>query len=99
VFMADDHLALRVAQPLRVRSGGLGFDLPVGWDYERLAATRGVRRLSLAPRGREVAGELAWRGELWGGSASASLFWRKEPGHMAGARDDRGLAIGWKTGL
>jgi hypothetical protein len=36
-----------------------------------------------------------WRGPLWNGAASLSLFYRTDPGHMAQVPDDAGLAIGW----
>lgn len=95
VFTAGDSLALRLAQPLRVTAGGLYFDLPTYYDYATLAATTTRQRLSLVPRGREIIGELAWRGTLWGGSASTSLYYRKDPGHYADAPDDAGIAVSW----
>jgi hypothetical protein len=95
MLVDGDSLALRLSQPLRVHSGGLNFDLPVAYSYDTLEATRGRRRLSLRPRGRELSTELAWRGPLWSGSGSASLFYRKDPGHYASLPDDRGVAIGW----
>ena len=99
VFQRDDSIALRVSQPLRVSSGGLGLALPVAYSYDTLAPTVGVLRLPLTPHGREVAAELAWRGALWGGSASASLFYRKDPGHYAALSDDQGAALTWRTGF
>jgi hypothetical protein len=95
LFRHGDSLALRVSQPLRVQSGGLRFDLPVAYSYDTLTATRGIRQLSLTPRGREIDTELAWRGPLWGGSAGISVFYRKDPGHYAELPDDRGVAINW----
>jgi hypothetical protein len=95
VFAPGDSVALRIAQPLRVIAGGFDFDLPTAYDYATLTATDSRQRVSLVPRGREVMGELAWRGRLWGGSASASLFYRKDPGHYASAPDDKGAAITW----
>ncbi len=47
------------------------------------------------PHGREVMGELAWHGALCGGAASASLFYRKDPGHYAASPDDAGIALAW----
>ena len=95
MWRKGDELALRLAQPLRVESGGLAFSLPVGWDYATRQALFGREQLSLAPRGREVVGELAYRTPLLGGSASANLYWRREPGHMANAPDDGGVALSW----
>ncbi|GAA5048683.1 hypothetical protein GCM10023208_06080 [Erythrobacter westpacificensis] len=95
VFAANDRLALRISQPLRVASGGLDLNLPTSFSYDTLTAEYGVQRLSLSPGGREVTGELAWIGPIWGGSAAASLFLRHEPGHYADAADDVGAALRW----
>ena len=38
LFARGDSLAFRVAQPLRVRSGGYRLNLPVSWDYASLTA-------------------------------------------------------------
>ena len=53
------------------------------------------RSLSLAPQGRELTGEIAWRGSLFAGDAAASLFYRKDPGHYAALPDDKGVALQW----
>ncbi|RIV85722.1 peptidase S8 [Aurantiacibacter zhengii] len=95
VFDSDDRLAFRLAQPLRVNSGGLNLNLPVGYDYETLAPDYAVRTLLLSPEGREVTGEMAWTGQLWGGSAAASVYLRRQPGHYAQAPDDLGAALRW----
>ncbi|MXP08595.1 S8 family peptidase [Pseudoblastomonas halimionae] len=97
VLAEDDGIALRLSQPLRVASGGIDLTLPVHWDYGTRSATFATRRLSLAPTGREVIGEIAWRGRLWGGMASASLFYRTDPGHYATLPDDPGAAVRWST--
>ena len=97
LFGARDSLAFRLSQPLRVQSGGLKLVLPVAYDYDTRSATSGNSFVNLSPRGREITGELAWRGRLWRGSASASLFYRHSPGSFAGVRDDRGVAFNWKT--
>ena len=99
VFVRGDSLALRIAQPLRVQSGGINFDLPLAYSYDTLSATNGISTINLSPSGREVDGELSWRGSLWGGGASASLFYRHNPGHFVRLPDDRGLALSWKTGF
>ena len=90
-----DSLGLRVSQPLRVESGGLNLTLPVAYDYKSLAATYDTRMLALAPQGREIDTELAWHGLLLGGDASASLFYRTDPGHFATLPDDKGVAVKW----
>ncbi|WP_169829127.1 S8 family peptidase [Tsuneonella mangrovi] len=97
IFAHADRLGLRVSQPLRVESGGLALDLPISYDYATLGTTYGIRTLPLTPHGREMDGELAWSGPLWGGSASASLFYRKDPGHIASLPDDKGVALRWNT--
>ena len=98
VLPAGDSLALRVTQPLRVNLGGLRLDLPVAYSYDTLAATNAFQLLSLSPHGREVTSELAWRGPLWNGAASASVFYRKDPGHYASLPDDKGIAFSWQHG-
>ncbi len=95
VLKSGDSLALRVSQPLRVEAGGLRFTLPVDYSYETRFATEGVRTLSLAPQGREIATELVWRGPLWNGAAMASLFYRKDPGHYARLPAETGVALSW----
>jgi hypothetical protein len=91
----SDTLGFRLAQPLRVESGGLRLDLPVAYDYTVESATFDVRRLNLSPGGRELLGELAWRGELLGGDMAASAFYRRDPGHYADVPDDRGVVMRW----
>ena len=95
LFSAADTLGLRLSQPLRVERGALNLTLPVSYSYETLLAKYGERSLALAPRGREVMAELAWRGPLLGGDGAASLFYRHEPGHYAAAPDDTGVALRW----
>ena len=95
VFGQSDSMALRLSQPLRVEGGGLSFALPVDYDYATESASFGTRTLSLSPTGREINGEIAWRGPLWGGNAAASLFYRNQPGHIASQDDDKGAAVRW----
>ncbi|MBF9151360.1 S8 family serine peptidase [Novosphingobium sp. 1Y9A] len=99
VLAGGDRLALRVSQPLRVERGGLELNLPVAWDYATQSATFARVPLSLAPNGRELDAELAWATALWGGDASARVFFRREPGHFAGAPDDGGVAVRWSRGF
>jgi hypothetical protein len=94
-----DALALRVSQPLRVESGALGLSLPSSWDYATLAAQSTLHWLALKPSGRELDAELAWRGPLWGGHAASSLFWRRDPGHVAALPADKGVALRWSRGF
>lgn len=95
VFTAADRLALRISQPLRVESGALALNVPVAYDYASETATMGISRLSLSPTGREVATELAWEGRLWGGAMTASVFYRRDAGHIAAINDDIGAGLRW----
>ncbi|OYW43939.1 MAG: hypothetical protein B7Z33_13965 [Sphingomonadales bacterium 12-68-11] len=95
VFGVRDSLGLRVAQPLRVEGGGVNFLLPSGWDYASQTATYQLQGLGLAPKGRELVGELAWQGSVLAGFGSASLFYRRDPGHYAAVPDDFGTALRW----
>ena len=95
VFDASDAIAFRVSQPLRVESGGLNLSLPSHWNYDTETADYTVQTLSLSPQGRELNGEFSWRGSLFGGSAAASLFYRKDPGHYRALPADTGVALRW----
>lgn len=95
VFAPDDSLALRVSQPLRIARGGLLLNLPVAYSYATQSPVYGRRLLPLVPKGREQDVELIWRGGLWNGTAMASLYYRKDPGHYASLPDDRGVALSW----
>ena len=90
---SGDRIALRVAQPLRVTGGGLALNVPVSYDYATLTPTFGIRRFSLAPKGREIASELAWTVPLTGGYFSSNIFWRQEPGHFENMPNDVGVAF------
>ncbi len=96
-FLAsDDTLALRLSQPLRVSDGGLNLLLPSSFSYETLQPDAyTIRTLSLSPDGRELTGELAWRGRLLYGFGGASLFYRHQPGHFARQPADIGVAVRW----
>ena len=89
-------MGFRLSQPLRVESGGLRLNLPIAYDYATQNTTYAIRQLNLAPRGRELMGELAWSGPLGPGSATASLFYRHEPGHYADMPADMGAAVNWR---
>jgi hypothetical protein len=93
VLTRHDRVAFRIAQPLRVTRGGLALNLPVAYDYATLGTTFGIRQISLAPKGREIASELAWSVPMYGGYFSSNLFWRQQPGHFENAPDDAGIAF------
>jgi len=94
-FTRGDSIGFRIAQPLRVTGGGLDLILPTGYDYASESAIFGTNQLSLAPEGREVMGELTWRGSIAGGAFSSSVFLRSQPGHYAQAPDDAGMVLRW----
>lgn len=94
-----DTLGLRVSRPLRVSSGGLNLNLPVAFDNFTETAQFDTRRISLAPTGRELISEMSWRGPLWAGQASASVYYRTEPGHYKQAPNDAGFALSWSRGF
>ena len=95
VLGAQDRVGLRIAQPLRIESGGFGLMLPTGYDYTTETATMSYSTLSLAPRGREIDGELSYGSLVLGGKAwvGGNLFYRREPGHIEGGKDDVGAAL------
>jgi hypothetical protein len=99
VFADGDRLAVRLSQPLRVEHGGVRLNLPVDYDYATLVPTFATSTYALTPQGRELIGELAWRGDLWGGDAMGSVFYRKDPGHYAAVPDDKGVAVKWSRGF
>ena len=98
---AGDRLGLRVAQPLRVRSGGYLLNLPVSYDYSTLSVGYDLRRFNLAPTGRELDVEAAYGLSLLGGAGylSANAFYRLEPGHVQGAPSDKGAALRFSLGF
>ena len=98
-FVRSDSLGLRLSQPLRVEYGGISLNLPASYDYASETAGFAIQRLSLAPQGREVVGELAWQGSLPWGRAGASLFYRHEPGHYARAPADAGAMVSFNAGF
>lgn len=93
VLTSHDRVAFRIAQPLRVTSGGLTLHLPVSYDYATLRTTFAARQISLAPKGQEITSELVWGMPIYGGHFSSNLFWRQEPGHFENAPDDVGIAF------
>lgn len=99
LFAAGDRLALRVAQPLRVASGGIGLNLPVDYDYRTGAVSYAERRLNLAPTGREIDLEASYGWTLFGGRFETNLYWRRDPGHIAAFPDDMGGALRWRIGF
>jgi hypothetical protein len=98
-FAGSDRLALRVTQPLRVRSGGFDIKLPVRYDYASLGVSYEPRFLNLAPAGREIDYELSYSLRMLGGNFGANVFMRTDPGHVEARRDDIGGALRFSRGF
>jgi hypothetical protein len=96
-----DRIGLRIAQPLRIESGGFAAMLPTSYDYATLTATSTLTRMSLSPSGREIDAELSYRSSVLGdrGWIGGNLFYRRQPGHIAAASDDVGAAIRFSLGF
>ena len=97
IFGSEDRLSFRLAEPLRVQTGGLTLRLPVSYDYASESAQFGDYLLGLAPSGREITGEARWTGPLGAGWGGASLFYRKDPGHRADSPPDAGVAVNYRV--
>jgi hypothetical protein len=94
-----DRFAIRVMQPLRVRSGGFDLNLPVSYDYSDGSVGYEQRFFNLAPTGREVDIEAAYGLWLFGGQLSANTFVRRQPGHIQAAGADIGAALRFSRGF
>jgi hypothetical protein len=96
-----DRFALRVMQPLRVRSGGFALNVPVSYSYDTLSAGYESRFLNLAPTGREIDLEAAYGMDLIGGAGhlSGNAFARRHPGNVAATDADLGAAIRFTLGF
>lgn len=94
LFAGADSFGLRVAQPLRVASGGIDLALPVDWDYATASVSAwNASRINLTPQGREVDYELRYFWPLATGDLSANLFVRTQPGNFAAMSADKGAAV------
>ena len=100
LFTSDDSFGLRIAQPLRVASGGLDLRLPVNYDYASRAPDAWLeQRFNLAPTGRELDLEARYSVAMFGGSVQTNLFWRHNPGNFATLPDDQGGAVRFALGF
>jgi hypothetical protein len=89
-----DSVGLRIAQPLRVESGGVSMMLPTSWNYATETATQTLSTMSLSPSGREIDSELSYATSLRNGARlGANLYFRRQPGHIAALPDDIGGAL------
>jgi hypothetical protein len=101
VLGSNDRLGLRIAQPLRIEHGGFAAWLPTSYDYATGTATDSLTRMSLVPHGREIDSELSYGSTMLDGNAwmGGNLFYRRQPGHIADAKDDMGAAIRFTLGF
>ncbi len=99
IFSARDGLSLRVSQPLRVAKGGFNLTLPTGYDYATGTTQYGVSRFNLAPDGRETDAEVSYHLAVAGGFLGTNLYWRQQPGNVAIAPDDIGMAVRFTRGF
>lgn len=93
LLSSGDALAFRLAQPLRVRSGGFDLNLPVSYDHGDGSVAYAPGFLNLAPAGRERVWELAYGGRRWGGWLELNAFLRSDPGHFEKMPGDAGGAV------
>jgi hypothetical protein len=101
VLGSNDRLGFRFSQPLRVEHGGFAMWLPTSYDYETGTATNSLSTMSLRPNGRELDSELSYGSDVLHGKAwiGGNLFYRRQPGHIAAAPDDKGAALRFSLGF
>lgn len=93
VVDGNDRVALRMAQPLRIVSGGLRLTLPENYDYRTGITTYAVRRLGLSPVGQQIDLEASYARPMGPGWLTTNLFYRQDPGNLWYAPDDIGVAL------
>lgn len=93
-----DRIGLRVAQPLRVISGGVDALLPVAYDYASARSDWRTTRIGLSPKGREIDMEATYARPFAGGWLSLNTYLRRQPGNIAWAADDIGGALRFTVG-
>lgn len=93
LLTARDSFALRLAQPLRVEASDFALRVPTDYDYATGAVTFDRTRFDLTPAGRERVAEIVYAAPAAGGWLTANLYRRVQPGHVAAARDDMGMAL------
>lgn len=98
LLAAHDRFGIRIAQPLRVVSGGIDAMLPVDYDYMTGQSNWRMTRINLAPKGREIDSELSYGRNAMGGWIALNGYWRREPGNISWASDDIGGAIRFTIG-
>ena len=100
VFGAFDSAGLRIAQPLRVSTGGIDYALPTGYDYASgTVSAWTTQRLNLAPTGREIDVEARYARPFGDGNVETNFFWRRDPGNFAALGSDYGAALRYSLGF
>jgi hypothetical protein len=95
----NDKIAIRVMQPLRVRTGGFNINLPVSYDYASGEVGYQQRFFNLSPTGQELDYEISYGTRLLGGSVAANAFMRTDPGHIEWMKNDIGAALRFTLGF
>jgi hypothetical protein len=98
LFAQGDMMGLRFSAPLRVMRSRFNLTLPDSWDWESGTATTRVSSVNLAPRGAERDMEFSYGLGVSGGWLGANLYMRTQPGNLAAAPDDYGMAVRWSVG-
>jgi hypothetical protein len=98
-FIPGDLLGFQLAQPIRVSDARVDLSLPVAMDADG-AIVRAAQRVNLAPRGREIDLQLAYRTPLdmfarrnGRESLQAFVMARLNPGHNANAPSDYAAGV------
>ncbi len=100
LLSGNDRIGFRLAQPLRIATGGFATMLPTAYNYSTMQATNSLERFSLSPTGRELDAELSYGRPVTGsGWLGGNLFMRRQPGHIAAADNDLGGAIRFTLGF
>ncbi len=92
-LVTGDRVGLSLAQPMRVTSGRMRFDVQTAVD-DAGAPVMEAQSFSLVPQGRERLGELSYLRPL--GRQSALIYsaaYRHQPNHLAGVPGDTLLAV------
>ena len=100
LLSGNDRIGFRLAQPLRIATGGFATMLPTAYNYSTMQVTNSLERFSLSPTGRELDAELSYGRPVTGsGWLGGNLFLRRQPGHIAAADNDLGGAIRFTLGF
>ncbi len=94
LFQRGDRLSFAVSQPLRVTGGQANISYVTSRDYQDNILSFIDRNISLAPDGREIDFELAYRmADIFGASVDLNILHQINPGHNARSPDNTGILI------